>query len=117
VTAADDDEGDMLMIRSLRWGPSALLKTTMMTVLLLAAAAAGAQTPDTSVEHAKSPVAAIPPKATDSDSSQVGYHDLICKPNGTEDGFDCADEATPAKIVPIPSGVEGPRPQDVPVTA
>jgi hypothetical protein len=108
-------KGNMLMIRSLRSGPSALLKTTMMTVLLLGAAAVGAQTPDTSVEHAKSPVAATPP-ATGSDSSQVGYHDLICKPNGTEDGFDCADEATPAKIVPIPSGVEGPRPQDVPVS-
>jgi hypothetical protein len=106
----------MLLIRSLRSGPSALLKTTMMTVLLLGAAAVGAQTPDTSAEHARSPVAATPPKTTDSDSSQVGYHDLICKPNGTEDGFDCADEATPAKIVPIPSGVAGPRPQDVPVT-
>ncbi len=109
-------KGNVRMIRSLRSGPSALLKTSMMTVLLLGAAAVGAQTPDTPAEHANPPVAATPPKATESDSSQVGYHDLICKPNGTEDGFDCKDEATPAKIVPIPSGVEGPRPQDVPVT-
>lgn len=105
------------MIRSLRSGPSVLLKTTMMTVLLLGAAAVGAQTPDTPVEHGTAPVAATPPKTADSDSDQVGYHDLICKPNGTEDGFDCKDEATPAKIVPIPSGVPGPRPQDVPVSA
>jgi hypothetical protein len=107
----------MLMIRSLRSGPSALLKTTMMTVLLLGAAAVGAQTPDTPVAHGNAPVPAQAPPgvAADSDPSQVGYHDLICKPNGTEDGFDCADEATPAKIVPIPSGVAGPRPQDVPV--
>jgi len=97
------------MIRSLRSGPSGLLKTTMMTVLLLGAAAAGAQTPDVSAERASAP-------APDSNASQVGYHDLICKPNGTEDGFDCKDEATPAKIVPIPSQVVGPRPQDVPVT-
>jgi hypothetical protein len=102
----------MRMIRSLRSGPSALLKTTIMTVLLLGAAAAGAQTPDVSAKHASAPVPATPPN---SDSSQVGYHDLICKPNGTEDGFDCADEATPAKIVPIPSQVVGPRPQDGPI--
>ena len=101
------------MIRSLRSGPSALLKTTIMTVLLLGAAAAGAQTPDVSAKHASAPVPVTPPN---SDSSQVGYHDLICKPNGTEDGFDCADEATPAKIVPIPSQVVGPRPQDRPVS-
>jgi hypothetical protein len=102
----------MLTIRSLRSGPSAVLKTTVMTLLLLAAAA-GAQTPDVSAEHASAPVPVAPPS---SDSSQVGYHDLICKPNGTEDGFDCADEATPAKIVPIPSQVVGPRPQDAPVS-
>jgi hypothetical protein len=103
----------MLMIRSLRSGPSVLLKATVMTVLLLGAAAVGAQTPDVSAEHASAPVPTTPPT---SDSSQVGYHDLICKPNGTEDGFDCADEATPAKIVPIPSQVVGPRPQDAPVS-
>ena len=88
-----------------------MLKTMVMTVLLLAAAAAGAQTPDVSTAHVSAP--ATPPA---SDSSQVGYHDLICKPNGTEDGFDCADEATPAKIVPIPWHVVGPRPQDQPIT-
>jgi hypothetical protein len=107
----------MLMIRSLRSGPSALLKTAVMTVLLLGAAVAGAQTPDVSAEHASAPVPVSPPAVSpDSDSSQVGYHDLICKPNGTEDGFDCADEATPAKIVPIPSQVVGPRPQDGPIS-
>jgi hypothetical protein len=103
----------MLMIRSLRSGPSALLKTTVMTVLLGCAAAAGAQTPDVSAKHASAPVPATPPS---SDASEVGYHDLICKPNGSEDSFDCADEATPAKIVPIPSEWVGPRPQDKPVT-
>jgi len=101
------------MIRSLGSGPSALLKTTVMTVLLLGAAAVGAQTPDVSTAQASAPVPATPPS---SDAGQVGYHDLICKPNGTEDGFDCADEATPAKIVPIPSTVVGPRPQDGPVS-
>ena len=104
----------MLLIRSLRSGPSAMLKTTVMTVLLLGAAAAGAQTPDVSAAHVSAPAPATPPA---SDSSQVGYHDLICKPNGTEDGFDCADEATPAKIVPIPSQVVGRRPQDAPVSS
>jgi hypothetical protein len=103
----------MLMIRSLRSGPSALLKTTVMTVLLGCAAAAGAQTPDVSAKHASAPVPTTPPS---SDTSEVGYHDLICKPNGTEDSFDCADEATPAKIVPIPSEWVGPRPQDKPVS-
>jgi hypothetical protein len=103
----------MLMIRSLCSGPSALLKTTVMTVLLAGAAAAGAQTPDVSAKHASAPVPTTPPN---SNASEVGYHDLICKPNGTEDGFDCADEATPAKIVPIPSQVVGPRPQDTPVS-
>jgi hypothetical protein len=96
----------MLVIRPFCSGPSALLKTTVMTVFLLGAAAAGAQTPDVSAAHVSAPVPATPPT---SNSSEVGYHDLICKPNGTEDGFDCADEATPAKIVPIPS-------QDQPVT-
>ncbi len=109
------------MIRSLRSGPSALLKTTMMTVLLLCAAAVGAQTPDTSSVRPNGPVSVTPTKAPPgaapaSDSSQVGYHDLICKPNGTEDGFDCADEATPAKIVPIPSQVVGPRLNDGPIS-
>ena len=103
----------MLMIRSLRSGPSALLKTTVMTVLLGCAAAAGAQTPDVSAKHASAPVPTTPPS---SDASEVGYHDLICKPNGSEDSFDCADEATPAKIVPIPSEWVGPRPQDRPVS-
>jgi hypothetical protein len=103
----------MLMIRSLRSGPSALLKTTVMTVLLGCAAAAGAQTPDVSAKHASAPVPATPPN---SEASEVGYHDLICKPNGSEDSFDCKDEATPAKIVPIPSEWVGPRPQDTPVT-
>jgi hypothetical protein len=90
-----------------------VLKTMVMTVLLLAAAAAGAQTPDVSTAHVSAPAPATPPPA--SDSSQVGYHHLICKPNGTEDGFDCADEATPAKIVPVPWHVVGPRPQDQPI--
>ena len=90
-----------------------MLKTTVMTVLLGCAAAAGAQTPDVSAKHASAPVPATPPS---SDASEVGYHDLICKPNGSEDSFDCADEATPAKIVPIPSEWVGPRPQDTPVS-
>ena len=94
-----------------------MLKTTVVTVLLLGGAAVGAQTPDVSAEHASAPIPkTLPGVSPDSDSSQVGYHDLICKPNGTEDGFDCADEATPAKIVPIPSQVVGPRPQDRPVS-
>jgi hypothetical protein len=102
----------MLMIRHLSSGPSAMLKTTVMTVLLLGATAvAGAQPPDVHVEHASQPATVPSP-----DAGQVGFHDLICKPNGTEDGFDCADEATPAKIVPIPSQVQRPRPQDEPVS-
>jgi hypothetical protein len=109
-----NDEGDSLMIRRLSAGPLALLKTTITTALLLAATAAGAQTPDVSAEQAKTPAATTPNK--DKDADQVGFHDLICKPNGTEDGFDCADEATPAKIVPIPSQViGGSRPQDQPI--
>jgi hypothetical protein len=95
------------MIRCSSSGPSALLKTTVMTVLLLGAAAAGAQPPSVHSEHASQPA-----KVPGSDSSQAGFHDLICKPNGSEDGFDCADEATPAKVVPIPWQVSGPRPQD-----
>jgi hypothetical protein len=106
------DEGDTLMIRRFSSGPSAMLKTTMMSLLLLGAAAAGAQPPAVSAEHASVPVPAKAPEA----DSQVGFHDLICKPNGTEDGLDCADEATPAKVVPIPSQVVGPRPQDVAVS-
>jgi hypothetical protein len=100
------------MIRHSSSGPSVMLKTTLMTVLLLGAAAAEAQTPDAAAEHANPPAT----KPAGSDSSQVGFHDLICKPNGTEDGFDCADEATPAKIVPIPSQVLWPKRQDEPVT-
>lgn len=99
------------MIRRLSAGPSALLKTTVVTVFLLAASVAGAQTPDVSAEQAKVP-ATVPGK----DSNQVGFHDLICKPNGTEDSFDCADEATPAKIVPIPSQDTHPLPQDQPIS-
>jgi hypothetical protein len=107
----------MLIIRSSRSGPSALLKTTVMTVLLAGAAVAAAQTPDVSPEHASVTVPKMPTTVSpDSKSSEVGYHDLICKPNGTEDGFDCKDEATPAKIVPIPSEWVGPRPQDTPVS-
>jgi hypothetical protein len=110
----------MLLIRPLRSGPSALLKTTVTTLLLLGAAAAGAQTPDVSAARANAPAStnpaapAAPPAA--SDSNQVGYRDLVCKPNGTEDTFDCANVATPAKIVPVPWQVVGPRPQDQPVT-
>jgi hypothetical protein len=100
------------MIRHSRSGPSVMLKTTLMTALLLGAAAAGAQTPATP-DDAKAPAT----KPAASDSSQVGFHDLICKPNGTEDGFDCADEATPAKIVPIPSQVLWPKRQDEPVSS
>ena len=99
------------MIRRPSSGPSALLKTTVMTMLLLGGAAAGAQPPGVHSEYASQPAKVPAP-----DSSEVGFHDLICKPNGTEDGFDCADEATPAKIVPIPSQVSRPRPQDEPVS-
>ena len=106
----------ILMIRRLSAGPLAMLKTTVITALLLAGSAAGAQTPDVSAEQAKTPVTTTPNK--DKDADQVGFHDLICKPNGTERmAFDCADEATPAKIVPIPSQVIGAtRPQDQPIT-
>ena len=95
------------MIRRMSAGPSVMLKTTILTAFLLAASVAGAQTPADSAEQAKVP-ATVPGK----DSSQVGFHDLICKPNGTEDSFDCADEATPAKIVPIPSQDTNPLPQN-----
>src|ERR1700726_3692594 len=67
-------------------------------------------------DHGNDRAPARCPRPPASDTSQVGYHDLICKPNGTEDGFYCADEATPAKIVPIPWHVVGPRPQDQPIT-
>lgn len=95
------------MIRLSSSGPSAMLKTGLLTVLLLAAAAAGAQPPDVRTEHTPQPATA---------PDEVGFHDLICKPNGSEDSFDCADEATPAKIVPIPSQVQWPRRRDEPVT-
>ena len=97
------------MIRRPNAGPSALLKATVATLFLLGAAVAGAQTPDTHAASAAAPVTSAP--------SDSGYHDLICKPNGTEEGFDCADEATPAKIVPIPSQLDHVRPQDQAVSA
>ena len=109
------------MIRRLSSGPSATLKTTMIILALLGSAAVGAQPPDVSAaasaERAKAtaPAGAKTPGAEPADQ-QGGFHDLICKPNGTEDEFDCADEATPAKIVPIPSQSLGPRPQDVAVS-
>ena len=109
------------MIRILSSGFSAALKTTLILALLGAAGAVfGAQPPDDSAanppsaERARATMPAT--KAPGADSERVGFHDLICKPNGTEDGFDCADEATPAKIVPIPSQSLGPRPQDVAVS-
>lgn len=88
------------------------LTTLLLMGLLVSASAIGAEPADVKAEHANQP-AAPPPK---SDSNDVGYHDLICKPNGTEDGFDCADEATPAKIVPIPSQMAWPRQQDLQVS-
>ena len=101
------DEGDFLMIRRFRSGPSALLKNSIVAVLLLGAATAGAEPGDVHSEAVSQPAPASTP-----DSSAVGFHDLICKPNGSEDGFDCADQPTPARIVPIPSQARGPRPQD-----
>jgi hypothetical protein len=92
-----------------------ILKTTMLLLALLGATAAGAQPPDVSASPERAKATAPAAKAPES-SDQPGFHDLICKPNGTEDGFDCADEATPAKIVPIPSQSLGPRPQDVAVS-
>jgi hypothetical protein len=100
------------MIRHLSSGPSAMLKTMLMMGLLVGASAAGAQPPDIRTQPASASQPATPPS---SDSSEKGFHDLICKPNGTEDGFDCAVEPTPAKIVPIPSQIPWTRPQDVPV--
>ena len=102
------------MIRPSGAGPSAKLKTTLMTVLLLGtgAAAANPAPADAAAERTQTPASA-PSSAAPSDT---GYHDLICKPNGTEDGFDCADEATPAKIVPIPSQMAWPRQQDLQVS-
>ena len=88
-----------------------MLKAALTTVFLLGAAGAGAQSPDVQAEHTSQ---AVKPAAVDAKES--GFHDLICKPNGTEDSFDCADEATPAKIVPIPTQVLEPRPQDRAVT-
>ena len=107
-----------MAIRILRSGLSAMLKAVMTTLLCGAVATVGAQTPNVSAEHAVAAPVPTPAAATrpGADSGQVGYHDLICKPNGTEDGFECADEATPAKIVPIPSQGVGPRPQDGPIS-
>ncbi len=84
-----------------------MLKTTLITVLVLAAGAAIAQPPDAPAERAHTPAS-----APNAEPGGITFHDLICKPNGTEDGFDCADEATPAKIVPIPSQIPWPRQQD-----
>jgi len=95
------------MVRRSCSGPSVMLKTTLMAVLVLGAAAAMAQPPDVQPERTHTP--ANPSAA---EPGETTFHDLICKPNGTEDGFDCADEATPAKIVPIPSQVQWPRQQD-----
>jgi len=103
------DKG-ILVIRHFRSGPSASLKTTVISVLLLGASVAGAQTGDAPSETVGQPSPASTP-----DSSQDGFHDLICKPNGTEDGFDCADQPTPARIVPIPSQARGPFLQNQPI--
>ncbi len=89
------------------------LTTLLMTGLLASASAAAAEPPAIKAEHASQPGSS---PASRSNSNDVGYHDLICKPNGTEDGFDCADEATPAKIVPIPSQMAWPRQQDLQVS-
>ena len=97
------------MVRRSCSGPSVMLKTTLMIVLVFGAGAAGAQSPDVQTERANA-------SAPSAEQSNSGFHDLICKPNGTEDGFDCADEATPAKIVPIPSQVQWPRQQNQPVS-
>jgi hypothetical protein len=83
----------------------------LMMGLLVAASTAGAQPPDVPTERASQ--SATPPPS--SESTEKGYRDLICKPNGTEEGFDCAVEPTPAKIVPIPSQIPWPRPQDLPI--
>ena len=92
-------------------------RTTLILALLGAAGAAfGAQPPDDTASASAERARATVPATKAPDANQVGFHDLICKPNGTEDSFDCADEATPAKIVPIPSQSLGPRPQDVAVS-
>jgi hypothetical protein len=87
-------------------------QTMLMIGLLAAASAAGAQPPDVRTE----PASRQQPAHPGSDASEKGYRDLICKPNGTEDSFDCAVEPTPAKIVPIPSEIPWPRSQDLPVS-
>lgn len=89
------------------------LTTLLMLGLLVSASAMGAEPAGVKAEHISQP--ANPPAAKP-DANDAGYHDLICKPNGTEDGFDCADEATPAKIVPIPSQMAWPRQQDLQVS-
>lgn len=81
-----------------------MIRPTMLMMGLLACATGAFAT-----EPVSRPATPTP---SSSDASDVGYHDLICKPNGTEDSFDCADEATPAKIVPIPSQMLFPRAQD-----
>jgi hypothetical protein len=96
-------------------GPMIRLTTLLMVGLLVSASAVGAEPTDVKAEHASASQPA-PPPASKADSSDVGYHDLICKPNGTEDGFDCKDEATPGKIVPIPSQMAWPRQQDLQVS-
>lgn len=88
-----------------------ILSTTLLIGLVIGARAAGAQPADVPTE----PASQHQP-APGSDSTDKGFRDLICKPNGTEDGFDCAVEPTPAKIVPIPSQIAWPRSQDLPVT-
>jgi len=97
------------MVRRPYAGASALLKASIAATFVLGAAVAAAQTPDVYAEPAPAAAAAAAPDAS--------FHDLICKPNGTEDGFDCADQATPAKIVPIPSQLDHVRPKDEPVSA
>ncbi len=100
------------MIRRSCSGPSVILKTTLITVLTFGAGFALAGAPDARAERTHAPATPAP----NAEASDSGFHDLICKPNGTEDGFDCADEATPAKIVPIPSQIQEPRQQDQPVS-
>jgi len=89
------------------------LMTLLMMGLVVSASASGAEPAAIKAERAAQPSASAPSK---SDPEDAGYHDLICKPNGTEDGFDCADEATPAKIVPIPSQMAWPRQQDLQIS-
>jgi hypothetical protein len=101
----------MLMIRRSCSGLSVMLKTTLMMLLVFGAGLARADPPDVHTERAHVPASAPNTEPTDS-----GFHDLICKPNGTEDGFDCADQATPAKIVPIPSQVQWPGRRDAEVS-